>query len=349
MRVRRTVSISICALAAIAGLLALACSPAAAPMRIDSVSPSVLASPQPALLLVTGAGFRQGDTVSLTQGGSVGLNAQALNGSQWINDQFLSAPLPSGLALGRYDLIVTDPEGRQATRPNALQIGASEAARAPATPAPPAATAAPPSIKATLPPTEAPTRTPRPTERPRPTRTPEPPTQKPTETPTETPTPRETPVIPPTSSPAPPTTSGAAGRPLNVSGHWQLVDTIQPAGQQVSFPDLVLTQQGQSVTGDSSNGLVLQGTLSGRTLTATYQASAGTSGTFVWTFAPDGTRFSGSFTATGVNSGDSSGVRSSGEAVPVRTPAQVLILTHGHVQGQGQPASSHGHGSEGGD
>jgi hypothetical protein len=310
-------------------LLLASCSPAPALLRIDLVSPSQLPAPRSALLLVEGQGFRQGDTVSLTQGETVGLGTRALTGNVWVNDQLLSAALPADLALGRYDVVVTDTQGRQAIRSNALQIGTvatatATAAVASASPVPVATE--PPRTKATLPPSE--TRTP--TERPRPTATP-----SPTETPTPAQTAQATPFVPP---PQPPTVQAAAGTAasgLNVTGHWQLVDTIQPGGEQVAFADLVLQQQGTTVTGNSPDGLrSISGVLQGNTLRANYVDANGTSGIFVWTFSADGSHFSGSFTATGVNSGDSSGARISGASLALPPAVQVVVVRPGRGQGQ---------------
>lgn len=322
-------ALPICLVAALG--LSAACSPTPTPLRIASVSPSQLSAPKPALLLVTGDGFQQGDTISLSQSGALGLNLRALEGSLWVNDQLLSAHLPGGLALGRYDVVVTEPDGRQATLQNALQVGKVEATSTPATASPTAAVTQGPQTKATLPPHTA---SPEPAETP---------TATPALSPTETPPPQPTTLVPPTRPPTV-TATGAAGGQLNVSGHWQLVDTIQPGGEQVRFADLVLQQQGNRVSGSSPDGLnSLQGVLTGDTLQATYRASNGETGSFTWIFSSDGTSFSGSFIATGVNRGTSQGVRIAGATDPQPVQVEVLTSRHGHNP------PSHGHAAHGGD
>jgi len=315
---------------------AAACSAAPTPIRIDSVSPSLLATPQAALLLVAGDGFRQGDSVGLTKAGTVGFSSQALGGSLWVNNRLLSAHLPGGLPVGSYDVVVTDPDGRQATRQNAVQIGAPQPARPSPTAAVTATVTEVPRAKATLPPHTA---TIRPKPSPKPTEAPSA-APTPTPLPAQTPTPQPTPLIPPT---RPPTASptGSAGGQLDISGHWQLIDTIQPGGQQVRFADLVLQQQGNQITGGGNGIASLAGFLQGDTLQANYVDSSGRSGTFIWMFSPDGTSFSGGFTATGINSGMSQGVRISGAAIPA--PSRFVVLTSSH--GHGQPSHRNaGHG-----
>lgn len=271
-------------LAAVAATaLALAgCSQSSSTMHIDSVSPQQLPDGRGAQLLVVGRGFQQGDTVSL--------NSTIVPNAVWVNDQLLSASIPASFAPGRYDLTVSDSNGQRDTKRNAVQIGALAAA----------ATA-----------TSVPTRVASATA----TRAPEMQTRAPSPSPSPSPTPRPQPTVTagpsPTPTPAPtrqPT--AAAARPaLDVSGDWRLEDTIEPDGVLVQFPVIVLQQQGSSVSGGGSGITSLQGTLSGNTLTANYIDQQGGTGQFVWTFAADGTSFSGTFVATGVNHGSSRGVR----------------------------------------
>jgi hypothetical protein len=100
--------------------------------------------------------------------------------------------------------------------------------------------------------------------------------------------------------------------PFDITGHWSLTDTILTAPgppPSIVFADIALKQSGSSVSG-AGNGIVsLRGTLSGRTLSASYIAYDKTQGEFVWTFSGDGATFSGTFTSSAPNSGNSNGRR----------------------------------------
>lgn len=105
--------------------LALACTPSAVGFQVASVSPSQIQPGRSGLLMVTGSGFRAGDQIKL--------NSKQLQGTTWVNDATLSAMLPTDLPAGRYDVIVTDSDGREAYKPGALEVVAPTQAFAPPT------------------------------------------------------------------------------------------------------------------------------------------------------------------------------------------------------------------------
>ncbi|MGI8553751.1 MAG: hypothetical protein ACR2PL_23620 [Dehalococcoidia bacterium] len=253
------------------GLLGAACSAGSANPHIDAITPDRVAPGTHAQLLVSGSGFRKGDMIRLNQ--------RELSDSTWVNGRSLSAGLPADLAAGRYDVVVSAPDGRQAMKPAALLVGA------------------PTQAKQSSPSTSV--RTPLPSAVPAATKAPAPASAGP-----RTPVPTSVPVVTrATIQPAPAT--------VNVSGQWHLVDTItsSPEGPfVVNFPaPVVLSQQGDQVVGEGSGIASLQGTLTGATLVASYTADNGTSGTFIWMFSADGASFSGTFTSTAPNSGTSAG------------------------------------------
>jgi hypothetical protein len=93
-----------------------------------------------------------------------------------------------------------------------------------------------------------------------------------------------------------------------VAGDWIVTDAIRAgpgAGTQVTFR-VRLTQTGAQVTG--TGDLTLSGQLEGATLRATYTHPTG-SGEVVWSFSADGTGFTGTFTSSLGNRGDSLGRR----------------------------------------
>lgn len=144
---------------------------------------------------------------------------------------------------------------------------------------------------------------------PLPAPTPPPPKPSPTSMPTSAPR-TPTPTAPPRPSPAP--TSPAPAREPSIAGGWLLTDIPRVgsnAGESFEFR-INLSQRGNQVTGVGS-GLQIRGELRDGTLRATFtQAGPGRgSGTFTWQFNDDGTAFSGSFTHSSGNQGDSIGRR----------------------------------------
>lgn len=133
-------------------LLAAGCSTGGAGPHIDSVSPTQVRQGTGAQLLISGAGFAQGDVISL--------GSDQLPGGVWVSGSLLSVGLPADLKLGQYNVVVTDPGGRRALKANALEVNAPTRTPAPT----PTRTAEPRSPTAT----PAPTRTPSPTQQPTP-------------------------------------------------------------------------------------------------------------------------------------------------------------------------------------
>ena len=152
--------------------------------------------------------------------------------------------------------------------------------------------------------------TPPPTSTPAPTPTPPPPAPVPPTPvpvfPTAAPPPPPAPT-PPAPPPAPPAPQQASA---NFSGRWRIVDTVEQgagSGQTFEF-DVGLTQSGSQLTGGNS-GIVMSGTVNGRTAQVQYvQPALGYTGTFTWTMGPDGNAF-GAFTNSLPNSGRSSLIR----------------------------------------
>jgi hypothetical protein len=129
-----------------------------------------------------------------------------------------------------------------------------------------------------------------------------------TSTPTPAPRPPEPAATPsplPTNPPAPSPASAA-----NFSGDWTVVDSVsqgQGVGQTFTF-DVTLVQSGSRLSGGNS-GLVIDGTVSGRTATASFvQPALGHTGTFSWSMRADGNA-EGSFSSSVPNSGSSRLVR----------------------------------------
>ena len=135
-------------------LLAAGCSSGGTGPHIDSVSPTQVRQGKGAQILIAGAGFAQGDVISL--------GSDQLPGAVWVSNSLLSVALPADLKLGQYNVEVTDPSGRRALKSNALEVGSPVPTRTPL----PTATATVEPIRAT--PTPARTRTPSPTEQPTP-------------------------------------------------------------------------------------------------------------------------------------------------------------------------------------
>jgi len=196
----------------------------------------------------------------------------ALTSTVWVNSNLLTATLGGDIPADTYDVAVRTSAGRRADKARALMVGgaAGNAARQTSTPSA--------------------SRTPTPT-----------PTRSPTATASPTPTPSPT--------PAAPTLPGLPAA-FDISGHWSVIDTVQDNPRQplgIFLGDVTLVQAGDQVTGSGEHLSSLEGTLSGNTLIANYVGADGTSGQFVWTFAPDDKSFSGSFTVGSSSHGLSHG------------------------------------------
>ena len=239
------------------------------------------ASPAPQIDEVSPQQIPVGDNAQLLVSGSgfekgdvVWVGSRALTHTVWVNSTLVSAALDGALPAASYNVGVRRSDGRRAEKPAALLVGGPDAGGLGRTPTPTAS------------------RTPTPTATP---------TRSPTPTATEKPTPTPTPTQPAPSGPP------AA---FDITGHWSVVDTVQddpsrPRG--IFFGDVALVQAGNQVSGSGDRLQSLEGTLSGRILVANYEATDGTSGQFVWTFAVDDKSFSGRFTIGSSSQGTSDG------------------------------------------
>jgi hypothetical protein len=129
--------------------------PTPRPPDIDDVEPDWFVNTQPIQITILGSRFQSGAIVRAKDFG--------LLSSEWINDSLLTAIVPAGLAKGKYDVKVTNPDGRSDTRRNAFEVAT---------------------------PTRTPTITPEPTSTSIPTST-----REPTSTPEPTPTPFKRPLL----------------------------------------------------------------------------------------------------------------------------------------------------------
>lgn len=102
---------------ALVGVLFIACSNSSASLRVDTVSPAHLSPGTTSQIVVTGTGFRRGDRVRF---GSV----EALN-TVWVSSGALSVTPPAAIPAGRYAVLVVAPDGRQAMKSNAVEVGAA--------------------------------------------------------------------------------------------------------------------------------------------------------------------------------------------------------------------------------
>jgi len=84
------------------------------PPDIDDVEPDWLLNIHDTQITILGSGFQNGATVRAKTFG--------LLSSEWVNDDLLTAIVPAGLAKGKYDLQVTNPDGRSDTRKNAFEV-----------------------------------------------------------------------------------------------------------------------------------------------------------------------------------------------------------------------------------
>ncbi len=84
------------------------------PPDIDDVEPDWLLNTQDTQITILGSGFQDGATVRAKTFG--------LLSSEWVNDTLLTAIVPAGLARGKYDVQVTNPDGRSDTRKNAFEV-----------------------------------------------------------------------------------------------------------------------------------------------------------------------------------------------------------------------------------
>jgi len=211
------------------------------------------------------------------KGDTVWVGNVALTSTVWVNSSLLTAALGSDMPADTYDVAVKTSAGRRTFKAGALLVGVGAGNLARQTPTPSAG--------------RTPTLTPSPTRSPSPTASP---------TPTPSPT---------------PTTPAQPGLPaaFDVSGHWSVIDTVQDNPRQplgIFLGDVALVQAGDQVAGSGEHLVSLEGTLSGSTLIANYVGTDGSSGQFVWTFAPDDKSFSGSFTIGSSSHGLSHGTLS---------------------------------------
>lgn len=84
------------------------------PPDIDDVEPDWVLNTHDTQITILGSGFQSGATVRAKTFG--------LLSSEWINDTLLTAIVPAGLAKGKYDVQVTNPDGRSDTRKNAFEV-----------------------------------------------------------------------------------------------------------------------------------------------------------------------------------------------------------------------------------
>jgi hypothetical protein len=83
---------------------------------ISDVEPDWFVNTQPNQITILGSAFQSGAVVRAKTYG--------LLSSEWINDTVLTALVPAGLAKGRYDVMVTNPDGQSDTRKNAFEVAA---------------------------------------------------------------------------------------------------------------------------------------------------------------------------------------------------------------------------------
>lgn len=274
--------------------------------RVTDALPHTLNPRQRGLLLIQGNNFARDAQVRLGQ--------TQLTNATWVNPSVLAVDLPAGIAPGSYPVTVTNPNGGSATLQSAITVqGNGQTPVTPPTTAPSssptheATRTATSTVTATATASPSPTPSPSPTEPLSPTRTSaptqtRPPTQEPTRVPQAT----------ATRMPSTPIQSQSLP---DVSGTWQIIDTVtsgQGLGASFSFA-LVLQQNGNQIVGQG-NGISLVGTIDGRTIHATYGQSNGTTGTFDWTLNGDATAMQGTFTNT-VNAGNSTGQRLTSGAI----------------------------------
>ena len=111
---------------------------------------------------------------------------------------------------------------------------------------------------------------------------------------------------------------------INLNGEWKIINIVDstsyPLYQDMQLGYRIFLQQdGKKITGKGEkcweNGkeipstahslIVIEGTLDGMILTATFTEEGArriTSGSFIWTVSPDGRMLKGSFTSTAANS-----------------------------------------------